>query len=429
MTVVFTLLALVAQPDTLDLATLRAAAEAQDPRAVQPELYVRAAALRIEAIGAEALPQLALTGQATAQSDVPSIPLGLPDGSAPAPPLEQARVQVEADWPVYDGGRRARRADLERARLAEQTAGVAVSLYPLREATTEAFFGALLAQTQARTLALAEDDLEARLALLRTQAVEGAALDADVDAVEAERLRVRQRVAEAEARRRAALDVLSGLTGLALGPDATLALPDLAADAGLDLAAALAAGSRPEFARFAATADRAEAEARLAASAPRPTVSVFGQAGVGRPSPLEFLSDDLAEYALVGVRVRWAPVDWGRSRREAAAARIQADAARAEAEALARQLARDVADDRAEIDRLRAALALDDEIVALRENALHVAARQLDEGVLLPDVYTDRLTDLAEARLARDRHRVELARAQARLLSALGLFPDAPLDR
>ena len=430
------LLALQVPADSVDLATLRAAAEARDPRAVQPEILERAAALRIEAIGTDRLPQLALSGQATVQSDVPQIPISLPDGSTLSPPREQARAQVEADWALYDGGRVALRRDLERARLAEQTAGVAVALYPLREATTEAYFGALLAQSQAETLRLAAEDLEARLALLRRRASDGAALDADADAVEAELIRVRQRAEEAESQRRAALAVLSDLTGLALVADAALAVPDLDAivAAGVergavladdDLADALVLAGRPEFDRNEATQRRAEAEARLAGAATRPTVSLFGQAGVGRPSPFDFLSDEVQEYAQAGVRVRWAPFDWGRSRREVEAARLQVEVARTEADALARRLRRDVADDLEEIARLDAARPDDDRAVALREQALRVAGRQLDEGVLLPDVYTDRLTDLVEARLVRARHRLERARAQARLLSTLGLFPDA----
>ncbi len=426
--------------DTLGLVRLRAAAEAVDPRSVEPELMAEAARLRIEAIAAEALPQLALTGQATIQSAVPEIAISLPNGSTPSVPKEQARAQVEADWAVFDGGRRRLRADLERARLAETTAGVDVALYPLRDAVTEAFFGALLAQSQVETLTLAADDLQARLDVLRAQVRQGAALAASADVVEAELIGVRQRIAEAAARRHAAYAVLARLTETNIRPSTVLVPPNL--DAVLARAAeqgevlsdeddldALEGAARPEFARLNASRRRAEAEARLAASATRPSVSLFGQAGVGRPNPFDFLSSDVEPYALAGVRVRWAPVDWGRSRREAEAARLQADVARTEAEALAQRLRRDIEADAADVRRLREALPLDDRVVALREEALRVAVRQLDEGVVLPDVYTDRLTDLADARLTRERHRLELARAQARLLSTLGLFPDAPSDR
>ncbi|WP_412069156.1 TolC family protein [Rubrivirga sp. IMCC43871] len=435
MTLLLALLFLGAPADSLDLATARAVAEAQDPRVVQPVLTERATALRLEAIRLGRLPQLAFSGQASVQSAVPTIPVVLPDGTTPSAPKEQARIQAEADWAVLDGGRAERQADVVRAQAAEQSAGARVALYSLREATTEAFFGALLLSSQAETLGLAVEDLSARLAVLRARAAQGAALSAHADALEADLLGLRQQVAEAHAGRAAALAVLADLTGLALGPDAVLVTPDLGETAALlrqqgalvdddELDDALDTAERPEFARFAATVHRAEAEARLARAATAPVVSLFGQAGVGRPSPFDFLSDTAREYAIAGVRLRWAPVDWGRSRREAEAARVTADLARTEADAFARQLRRATIDDVVEIDRLTDALALDARIVALRQEALRVAGRQLDEGVLLPDAYTDRVTDLAAARLAEARHRIERSRAQARALSNLGLFPE-----
>jgi outer membrane protein TolC len=186
------------------------------------------------------------------------------------------------------------------------------------------------------------------------------------------------------------------------------------------------AAGRPERVRFARVADRAEAEARAAEVTTRPSLSLFGQAGVGRPSPFDLFADDVAEFGIAGVRVQWPLFDGGRARRTAEALRVQADIAETEAAAFDRQLVRDLADERADLARLDAALDADRRIVALREEVLRAARRQLDEGVLLPDRYTDRLTDLAEARLARERHRIERAQAQARLLSALGRFPEPP---
>ena len=410
-------------PDTVELGALRAAAAARDPRALQPEILERATRLRLANLRSERLPQLAVSGQATWQSDVPSVPIVAPDGSSLSAPREQGRIQVEADWALYDGGRTARRAEVERARLAEQTSGVAVTLHALREATTEAFFGALLYQAQAQTLALAVEDLDAQLTLTRRRAEEGAALAADAAAVEAELIRLNQRLDEAEADCRAALAVLEDLTGVGLGPETALRLPSLAVDADSNLV--VEESGRPEFQRFASTRARAEAEARLAASAALPTLSVFGQAGLGRPSPFDFLSDEVKEYSLVGVRARWG-WDWGRSRREAEAARLQSDIARTEADAFARTLLRETETYRADLDRLDAALVDDARAIVLREEVARVAQRRLDEGVLLAPDYVDAVTDLAEARLVAARHRIERVRAQTLLRSTLGTYPDLP---
>ncbi len=386
---------------------------------MQPDLLARATRLRLAALRAQRLPQLALSGQATVQNAVPEIPIDLPGQAVPRPPREQIRAQVEADWTLYDGERVARQADAEEARYAEEVAGVAVTLYRLREATTEAFFGALLFDAQADVLALTAEDLDARLRVVQRQAEEGAALAADAAALEAERLRIEQAIAEAEAGRGSALAVLADLTGLPIEP-AALALPDLDAETARALAAlaeADVAAGRPERVRFARAADRAEAEARAVEATTRPSVSLFGQAGVGRPSPFDLFASDVAEFGIAGVRVRWPLFDGGRARRSAEALRVQADIAETEAAAFDRQVVRDVADERAALTRLDAALDADRRIVALREEVLRAARRQLDEGVLLPDRYTDRLTDLAEARLTLARHRIERAQAQARLLS------------
>jgi outer membrane protein TolC len=434
---VLTLLALAvpaaAQPaatDTLRLGALRAAASAQDPRAVQPDLLARATDLRLAALRAQRLPRLSLSGQATVQNEVPSIPISVPGQSVPSPPCEQFRAQAEADWTLLDGGRIARQSEAERARLAERVADVAVTLYSLRDATTEAFFAALLFDAQADVLALAADDLGARRRVVQRRAEEGAALAADVAGLEAEQIRIQQAIDEAKAGRRAALAVLADLTGVEPAASA-LALPTLDAETVGALAALDAEfgaiQSRPELVRFARTAERAEAEARAAEAQTRPTVGLFAQAGVGRPSPLDFLSDEVSEFGIVGARVQWPLFDGGRARREAAALRVQAEIAETEAAAFARQIERGVADERADLDRLDAALDADRRVVALRETVLRTARRQLDEGVLLPDVYTDRLTDLAEARLALARHRIERAQTQARLLTALGRYPEPPL--
>jgi outer membrane protein TolC len=294
----------------------------------------------------------------------------------------------------------------------------------------------VLFQGQAEALALTAEDLAARLALVRDRVAEGAALASDAAALEAELIGIRQRIDEAQSSRSAALAVLRDLTGLPVSPGAVLALPMLDAEtarirqltAGLADASwteSVADGGRPEFEQIARTQVRAETEARLARTARQPIVSVFGQAGVGRPSPFDFLSSDVAPYGLVGVRVRWAPIDWGQSRRDAEAASLQTDIAQTEADALAQALRRQVESDLETFDRFQAAIPQDARVIALREDVLRVARGQFEEGVLLAPDYVDRLTDLAAARLSAARHRVERVQAQARLLSTLGRFPEA----
>jgi outer membrane protein TolC len=92
-----------------------------------------------------------------------------------------------------------------------------------------------------------------------------------------------------------------------------------------------------------------------------------------------------------------------------------------EEKAFTELLRRNVEQDLASIDRLTAALAEDDQIIALRENILTETRARYSEAVITSADYIDRQTDLLAARLTRASHRVELAQARAHFLTTLGV--------
>ena len=73
------------------------------------------------------------------------------------------------------------------------------------------------------------------------------------------------------------------------------------------------------------------------------------------------------------------------------------------------------------MERLQAAIQTDEQIIALRAQVERQARAQLAERAITPAAYVDVRTDLKEARLAQQRHRVELARARAQYLTTLGI--------
>ncbi|HEV7589980.1 MAG TPA: hypothetical protein VGO40_17825, partial [Longimicrobium sp.] len=89
--------------------------------------------------------------------------------------------------------------------------------------------------------------------------------------------------------------------------------------------------------------------------------------------------------------------------------------------ALAARLERQVEGDLRAIARLRETLSTDERIVALREQVERQARAQLGERAITAVAYVDVRTDLQDARLLRQRHRVELARARAGYLTTLGI--------
>ncbi len=421
-------------PDTVHLGLLYEIAERGDPRDRQFGLQDRVTDLTLETLSAQRRPQLDLSATATYQTETASIPIdasAFPLGSAlPTPPRDQYEVAAEIRQLLYDGGRLAHEGRIQRTRRTERAAAIRSSLYGLRGEINTAFFAVLVHQEERAQLDVLADDLEARRRLVSVQARDGLALPSDEAELEAELVNVRQRVAAAEAARRAALRRLEYLSARAFSAGDVLATPDLEREAKAAAAQALestASGfdlaetsARPEFERFEAARERARTEAAAFESALKPRLTAFARLAVGRPG-FDFFDDRFRPYGMLGLRAQWQPFDWGTSTRQAEATRLQAELIAADETAFANKIKRDVLDAVYAIERLESALVADEHVLRLRERVERAARRQLEEGVLLAADYVQKRNDVFEAGLQRSRHRVELAEARVRLLTMVGV--------
>lgn len=410
--------------DTLSLGALQAAAVQRDPRAAQPELLRAASSQRLTTLDMERRPQLALNGNASHQSDVTQIALRLPGSSVPTPPKDRWQATLDLQQMVYDGGSIAARQSVERARLAESAAAVDAALYRLRGEVNGAFFAAYLLQQRTQEFDALLTDLDARLQLARSRVLNGAALPRDTSAIVAEQLRALLARDEALSARRAALAVLERLTGRTIAANVVLPLPSLGAEVARTQSEGRvdALRARPEFTQFALTRARLDREAALTHVENRPRVLAFGQAGLGRPGLNQFRTDP-DEFWQAGLRVEWRPWTWRSAERATEALRLQQRIVTSEERALAEQLARAVESDLADMQRLRDALASDERLVALRTDIERQSRAQFTEGVITAAEYVETRTDVVEANLTLQRHRAELAQAEARYLTTLGLAP------
>lgn len=406
-------------PDSLRLGTLQQQAAAADPRLRQFTLLTRQTDLRLRNLSAEWLPAFQIEGQAQYQSDVfdaASLPVGTPFPT-PARDTYDARLSVEQAILDLTIGPRRR---VERARLAESEAEVRSALHALRHEVNEAFFAAALLAERGRIVAATIGELESRLREAAARVREGTALPGDTAAVRATLLERLQDSAEIEANRRAAWLRLGELIKQPLADSVAFAMPNLTAEAGHARGALPSLRVHPEYERLARVRDRLAYQEAAVSAAVRPRVSAFGRLGYGRPG-LNPIGDRFDTYYVVGVHVRWAPWTWGRTGREREALAVQREIVATQEETLAGDLTRAIQGDLADADRLEAVLALDDRIVALRDQVENETRLRFQEGVVTAAEFLDRSTDALEARLARATHRVEHVRARARLLTTLGV--------
>lgn len=409
---------------TPTLGELYEAAARHDARSQQAMLDESSLELRLKNLSSEWLPRLRLSGEARYQSDVPSFQSegstgGVAGPSFPTVPKENYDVAVGVEQTLYDGGSTGGRRAVERARTDEAQAHLATTLYDLRADVDRAYFTALALAARAAETELLIEDLSARIDEARARVRAEVSLSGEAAALEAELLRARQGLAQQLADRRAALTVLENLTGIAIAPSRALPVPDLSADVA---SAAGAAGLRrhPAFDAFQATEARLGREADLAGRARLPRLAAFGQAGYGRPGLNQF-GDSWDSYWLGGVKLEWSPWHWGRIGRERELLDLRREAVKTEEDAFAAALERAVANEKADLERLQTAIRTDGEIVELRALVERQAGRQFEEGVLRAADYVDARTDLSQARVARRLHQIELAEAQARYLTTLGV--------
>jgi outer membrane protein TolC len=405
--------------DSLRLSDVRASAVANDPRTAQLELLAAQSALRLKNIDVDFLPSFTVDGLAQYQSDVAKIDVNLPGVRLPSPTNDTYDARLGAQQRIYDPTIGPRRA-AERAQLAESQARVRTAVYSLNESANTAFFIALRAQMQIAELETTLTDLAAQLDVAESRVKAGTALQGEANALRAELIRRRQSVAEQNAARKAAIAVLSDITGKPIDTAIALVTPDLGEQSSTVRQTISAIRSRPEYEQFARARDALDAAASAQAAQDKPRISAFGRVGYGRPG-LNPLNDRFDSYWLSGIQFQWTPFNWGTTSRDRQVAELQRQIVTTEERSFARQIQRAVENDLASIDRLTGSLTEDGQIISLRESILTETKSRYREHVITSADYVDKETDLLYARLIRAIHRAELSQARAHLLTTLGM--------
>ena len=403
---------------TIELTDLYQRARDADPRIRQLQIEAAQSELRLRNIESERLPVISIGGQTQYQSEVVEFPAAAA-GQTPSPPNDSYELAVRFERLLRDPSRRAR-IETEEASLAEAQARIQTALFGLRQEINEAFFSAALLQEREAQIHTAIRDLEARLREANLRVESGTALRGEAFAIEATLLERTQSAAEMRASRLGALARLSQLTGTDFALEDRLALPQLDQDVARARADIDTLRARPEFEQFARARATIETRKDLVESRLKPRVAAYGTAAYGSPG-LNFLREEFHPWWLAGVRVQWQPWTWGNNRRERELLALQQESIAAEEKAFARSLTRAVQNDFFLIGHLVSSVTLDERIVALRESIERETRARFDESVVTAAEYVDRETDVLDARLLRATHRVQLAQAQARLLTLLGL--------
>jgi len=366
------------------------------------------------------LPQVAINGQASYQSEVTKLSIDVPGAVIPTLSKDQYRLTLDASQTLYDGGTTRRQQELESLASQAGNQQVEVSLYRVREQVNALFFGALLADENARLRQALRADLAQRRQVLVARRANGTSTGQDVARLDAELVGLDQQLRDVAASRAELLCQLAELLGQPLAPDTRLT-------ASTDLPPA---GLRPEVGLYERQRAQLVGQQKLNDARLAPRLSLFGQVGYGRPT-LDFLRNDFHGYGQGGVRLSWSLNNYYTRRQDRETLRLNQEAVGVQQAAFEQTQRVEAAGRQTAADRYRALLETDGELIGLREKIRATAAVQLANGLIGFSDYFTEANHLTQARLNEQLHRVQLLQAQADLLTTQGgsIPPTAPINR
>ncbi len=381
-------------------------AEANYPLTQQRSLIEQSKNYSISNITKGIYPQFIVSGQATYQSAVTKIelPIAIPGYEPPNISRDQYRLAGEVSQSLTDFPLNKIQRQLKSNEAAIQEQNITVELYKLHERINQLFFGALLIDEQLKQSDLLKKDIQRGIEQVQAAIENGTAFRSNLDKLKAELLKVQQRDIEMQSAQKAYLSMLGLFTGKEISESATLVKPQppLTADTIL----------RPELTTYELQKKSSLLQQKLIAAKNYPKLHVFFQGGMGRPSPVNMLSEKLSPFYVTGIRLNWSMGGMYTFRKEkllTASDRKSIDVMR---NTFLFNTRLSLQQQHSDIQKYLELIQTDDEIIALRESVKKTAFVQLENGVINTNDYLKEVTEEDQARQNKIVHDLQLLMIQ-----------------
>jgi outer membrane protein TolC len=343
------------------------------------------------------LPQATLSGQATWQSEVTSIPLKFPGIEIPTPTKDQYRALLDISQSIYDGGTHKTADEQITQSMAMELANTDVSLYQLRETICRSYFGANIADLTIQQLQILIADLEQKSKRLLTQIKEGIVSGYQDAVSKVKIMEARQSIRDAGKMKWSAIQTINLLTGMHLDTTSRFD-PIIGSMAG-------PASVRPEHELFNAQKKLQIALFDNSSSKYNPKLNAFAQLGYGRPG-LNLLSNDFKPYSILGIRAQWNLSDLYLSQKDKEKSILQSNLDKIQTQEDAFNLLQKTKSAAQELDirNYEESLKEDEEVIALYEKILVSSAAQFENGISTINDYSNDANNLAQSKIRRDVH-------------------------
>jgi outer membrane protein TolC len=398
----FTLLVILnVQGQMLTLDECQQLARENYPAVKQKKLVHSSKEYSMANIRSAVLPQVAIYGQATYQSDVTNVSIeGAPFRVEPLS-KDQYKLYGEVTQTLYDGGVVKHQIGMHEASAQVEDQRVEIELYRIKERINQLYFGTLLIDEQLSQVELVRKDIQTSLKQVDAAIRNGTALKTNADILNAELLKLDQREIELKASRDAYLQMLSLFVNRPLPAETLLQKPQQTTISAEEVI------QRPELTLYNYQSEFYESQYSLTSTKLLPKVGLFLQGGFGRPG-LNMLKNEFAAYYIGGVRLSWNLSGFYNSNRDKQLLNINLQTADVQKETFLFNTKLALRQQSREIEKLEKLISVDDQLIAIRTDVKKVSKVQLDNGVITANDFLKELNAEDQAVQAKILHEIQL---------------------
>ncbi|RLD37483.1 MAG: hypothetical protein DRI74_06580 [Bacteroidetes bacterium] len=368
--------------------------------------------LKLGNFHSDLLPQISLNGKASLQNEVVELPISIPGVSIPSVSKDQYRLSLDINQPIYRGGLINQQQAMEQNTLEIANILIDKELYTLKTQTKNLFFQIILIDKQKQIVNSYREIITQKHNEAKILVDEGVILASNLDILKLELLNTEQELLNIDATRKALLQNLNKITHLELNETSHLSLPVIN-----DLP--IANQNRFEYHLMALQQKQLETSKGLLSVKTKPMLYAFATAGVGRPG-FNMLSDDFEDFYMIGLNLKWSLWDWNKNRKEKKIVDINKELIETQKQAFDLNIQLTLNQLQSEIEKQRALLENDPEIIALRKNVVKTAEAQFKNGTLSSTDYIVEMQKLNQAELNFELHQISLINNQLSYIETLG---------
>ncbi len=349
------------------------------PLIKQKELLQKTSFLTLENMNTAYLPQFSLNGQASYQSDVTSVSIPLPGFHITALSKDQYKFWGELNQLIYDGGMVKNQKEIQEKSALMDDQKLEVELYKLKDRISQLYLGVLLMDAQYMQAKLLKENMQLGLNTVNAQLANGTVFKSASLVLQAQLLQTEQRIVEIKASKSSILRVLELFIHQKISDQVVLEQPVVLEILDDSI-------QRPEIKLYAYQDSFWHTQNQLIAAKSNPKLSLFAQAGYGKPG-LNMLQNDFAWYGIGGLRLNWSLSNLYTNKREHQIVGLNQKINDVQKDLFLFNTSTLLSQQQTEIKKLKEIVRIDEQIISVRENITEASKAQLQNGVINSNDY------------------------------------------